>query len=106
MRNIKKTFSLTAIHACACYVLDGKAKLCELPAALTFEKVTDKNAAEIVIDEITREEIVANIGTDDFKIIVESVEPSGEVVYTMSAKDFMKYGTADSTDTEETETEE
>lgn len=84
MRKITKEFKKTTINAVRVVVLNGEVVHEALAPIETFETITERNAAKVVKTTLSlpKADIVA------VKNFVETVEK-----YTISAEDFMKYGT-------------
>lgn len=84
MRKITKEFKKTTINAVRVVVLNGEVVHEALAPIETFETITERNAAKVVKTTLSlpKGDIVV------VKNFVETVEK-----YTISAEDFMKYGT-------------
>lgn len=90
MRNIKKTFEVTTLTA-AVVMVNGAGVICGVPideSVTTFDTVTDKNAVKIFMRGISDPD---RFKGKTVKITSKKVE---NVTFTMTAEDFMKYGTA------------
>nr|DAX02406.1 MAG TPA: Histone-like Protein p6 [Caudoviricetes sp.] len=84
MRKITKEFKKTTINAVRVVVLNGEVVHEALAPIETFETITERNSAKVVKTTLSlpKADIVV------VKNFVETVEK-----YTISAEDFMKYGT-------------
>lgn len=84
MRKITKEFKKTTINAVKVVVVNGEVVHEGLAPIETFETITDRNAAKVVKSTL-------NLATSDIVVVKNFVETDEK--YTISAEDFMKYGT-------------
>lgn len=84
MRKITKEFKKTTINAVKVVVVNDEVVHERLAPIETFETITDRNAAKVVKSTL-------NLATSDIVVVKNFVETVEK--YTISAEDFMKYGT-------------